>query len=223
MSTSFTPRERTLVERLRTPRQVQTYLNNLPYNHERGGGTLRSFRGVVRHGSAHCLEAALFAAVVLEQHGFPPLLISFESIDKLDHVIYAYRAKGRWGSIARSRDPGLHGRLPAFRSARALAASYMDTYVDFTGRVTGFAVVNVAEAMGDYDWRFSTRNVWKVEQMLIDYPHNGLRMSNARYKWLLTRYRAFRAANDDRKPVRYYAGREKWMPLPRDSGWERTA
>ena len=57
--------------------------------------------------------------------------------------------------------------------------------------------------------------------MLTGGTHNS--MSNARYKWLLTRYRAFRAANDDRKPVRYYAGREKWMPLPRDSGWERTS
>ena len=45
-------------------------LNDLPYNQEPGGrATLRSFRGVVRHGCAHCLEAALFAATVLEQHG----------------------------------------------------------------------------------------------------------------------------------------------------------
>ena len=65
--------------------------------------------------TAHCLEGALFAAVVLEQHGYPPLVLSFESIDELDHVIFVYRgADGRWGSVARSRDPGLHGRRPAF-------------------------------------------------------------------------------------------------------------
>ena len=57
------------------------WLNALPYNTERGGETLRSFRGVVAHGTAHCLEAALFAAVVLEQHGYPPLVLSFESMD----------------------------------------------------------------------------------------------------------------------------------------------
>jgi len=123
------------VSRLRTPSQVQSYLNRLPYNYERTGNSLRSFRSVVRHGSAHCLEAALFAATVLEYHGYPPLVISFESIDKLDHVIFVYKLDGRWGSIARSRDPGLHGRRPVFPSTRALAASYMDTYVDFTGRV----------------------------------------------------------------------------------------
>ncbi len=66
----------------------------------RPGATLRSFRGVVRHGCAHCLEAALFAAVVLEQHGYPPLVLSFESIDELDHVIF--RLPGAAGDGDRS-------------------------------------------------------------------------------------------------------------------------
>ena len=219
--TEFTPRERRLIGRLRTPALVQGYLNRLRYNTEVGGETLRGFRGVVEHGSAHCLEAALFAATVLEQHGYPALVISFESVDLLDHVIYVYQAQGRWGSIARSRDPGLHGRLPVFRTARALAASYMDTYVDFTGRVTGFAVVHLAKKMGTYDWRLSAKNVWKVEQMLIDYPHQKLGMSDARYRRLHARYAAYRAAHNDRKPVTYYEGREHWAPLPKDRGWEK--
>jgi hypothetical protein len=218
----FTPRERRVIARLRTPALVQQYLNRLPYNHETGGETLRSFRGVVRIGRAHCLEAALFAACVLEQHGYPPLVISFESVDKLDHVIFVYRAAGRWGSIARSRDPGLHGRRPVFATPRALAASYMDTYVDFTGRITAFAVVDLNAAMGPYNWRLSERNVWKVEQVLIDYPHQRLVMSDARYRRLLTQYKAFRAAHGDRKPVSIYEGRKAWMPVPRDETWEKT-
>ena len=127
---------------------MQRYLNGLPYNTEPppGGETLRSFRGVVRPGTAHCLEAALAAAVILEQHGYPPLVLSFESIDKLDHVLFVYRENGRWGSVARSRDPGLHGRKPVFRTARALATSYFEPYVDFTGRITGYAVVDLRHA-----------------------------------------------------------------------------
>src|ERR1700751_1765610 len=136
------PRERRLVARLSSPLAVQRSLNELPYNQEpHGRATLRSFRGVVRHGCAHCLEAALFAAVALEHHGYPPLVLSFESIDELDHVIFLYQRGGRWGSVARSRDPGLHGRKPVFATPRALAASYMDPYIDLTGRVTGYAVV----------------------------------------------------------------------------------
>ena len=96
---NFTRAERRLIARLKTPAQVQRWLNALPYNTEPppGRATLRSARGVVRHQTAHCLEAALAAAVILEQHGYPPLVLSFESVDELDHVIFVYRRAGRWG------------------------------------------------------------------------------------------------------------------------------
>src|SRR5260221_1675313 len=180
----FTPRERRLIARLRTPSAVQRYLNDLPYNQEpRGRATLRSFRGVVREGCAHCLEAALLAAVVLEQHGYPPLVLSFESTDALDHVIFVYRRGGRWGSVARSRDPGLHGRKPVFATPRALALSYFDPYVDFTGRVTGYAVVDL-RVMGGYAWRLADSNVWKVERLLLEYPHRKIASSDRRVQRL---------------------------------------
>ena len=217
----FNPRERRLVARLRTPAAVQAYLNDLPYNQEpHGRATLRSFRGVVREGCAHCLEAALFAAVALEAHGYPPLVLSFESIDALDHVIFVYRRGGGWGSVARSRDPGLHGRKAVFASPRALALSYFDPYVDFTGRITGYAVVNLADVMGRYDWRLSDENVWKVERVLLDYRHRPIASSDRRVDALRARYRAFRARFPGRKPV-FYGNRERWTPLPaefRDEG-----
>jgi hypothetical protein len=206
---AYLPRERELVARLRTPASVQRWLKTLPYNWEKGGETLRSLRGVVERGTAHCLEAALAAATILEPHGHPPLLLSFESVDKLDHVLYLFREKGRWGSIGRSRDPGLHGRKPVFRSPRALAASYMDPYVDLTGRVVGFAVADLRE-LGAYDWRLSERNVWKVERWLIDYPHRRLGMSDARYRRLLERFKAFKARHPEGKPT-YFAGKQAWL------------
>jgi len=208
----FTPRERRIVGRLRTPLAVQRYLNRLPYNTEHGGKTLRSFRGIVTHHEAHCMEAALAAAVILEQHGYPPLVLSFESIDKLDHVLFAYRARGRWGSVARSRDPGLHGRLPVFRTARALALSYVDPYIDFTGRITGYAVVDM-RVMGDYDWRLSEKNVWKAERLLLDYPHRPIRSSDRRIDRLRAKYRAFREAYPDLRPV-FYERQDRWTEIP---------
>ena len=228
---AFLPAERRLIRRLTTPARVQAWLNALPYNHEPRppGETLRSFRDVVRRGTAHCLEAALAAAVLLEQHGYPPLLLSFESIDQLEHVIFAYRARGRWGAVARSRDPGLHGRTPVFGTARAMAESYFDPYVDKTGCITAFAVVDLRTTMGTYDWRFSPKNVWKVEQMLIDYPHTKLPVDWARERWLRRRYVAFVEAYPGRKPLQY-AGREKWSDLPREytrpgyeKGWPEGA
>jgi hypothetical protein len=209
----FTPRERRLIAKLATPAAVQDYLNRLPYNQEpHGRATLRSFRGVVREGCAHCLEAALFAAVVLEQHGYPPLVLSFESIDRLDHVIFVYRQRGGWGSIARSRDPGLHGRKPVFATPRALALSYFDPYVDYSGRIVGYAVVDLARELGDYEWRLAETNVWKVERALLAYPHRIIRSSNRRVNALRERYRRYRALHG-RKPL-YYKGKERWTPLP---------
>ena len=221
----LTPTERRLIARLRTPAAVQRYLNDLPYNTEpHGRATLRSFRGVLAHGCAHCLEAALFAVAVLEHHGYPPLVLSFESIDHLDHVIFVYQQRGKWGSIARSRDPGLHGRKPVFDTPRALALSYADPYVDFTGRVTGYAVVDVAKEMGSYEWRLTDTNIWKVERMLLDYPHRKIATSDVRTKWLRKRYRVFRKKYGKLKPVQY-DGRGRWTPLPaefnpgRNLGW----
>src|SRR5581483_6205789 len=112
-----------------------------------------------------------------------------------DHVIFVYRSRGRWGSVARSRDPGLHGRRPVFTTPRALAASYVDPYVDYTGRLTGYALVNLDREMGSYDWRFAEGNVWKLERMLLDYPHRPLTMSDTRYRRLRERYIAFREAH----------------------------
>jgi hypothetical protein len=208
---AFTRPERRIIARLTTPARVQAWLNGLPYNTEPGGATLRSFRGVVRAGTAHCFEAAMFAAVVLEQHGFPPLVLSFESIDGLDHVLFVYRDGGRWGSVARSRDPGLHGRRPCFPSPRALALSYVDPYVDYTGGLTGYAVASLT-ALGTYDWRLSERNVWKAERYLLDYPHHPVRRSRARMEMLRARYGAFRTAHG-LKPVDY-RGRDRWTPIP---------
>jgi len=213
-SIPFTAAERRLVRRLRTPLLVQRYLNALPYNTEPppAGPTLRSFRGVARHGTVHCLEAAVAAAAILEQHGYPPLLLSFESVDELDHVLFVYRQDGCWGSVARSRDPGLHGRKPVFRTARDLALSYVEPYVDFTGRVTGYAVVDL-RLLGDYDWRLSERNVWKVERVLLDHPHRPIRSSDARIDRLRKWYFTFRREHPGRKP-KIYRGRDTWSELP---------
>ena len=211
-SLALTRAERQVVSRLRTPLAVQGWLNALPYNTEQGGETLRSFRGVIRTGTAHCLEAALTAAAIMEQHGYPPLVLSFESIDLLDHVIFVYRTASGWGSVARSRDPGLHGRKPLFATPRALALSYVESYVDFTGGIKAYAVVDL-RVMGNYDWRLSDKNVWKVEQMLLDWPHRRLIPSRQKIAAMRRRYRRFREAHGY-KPWKYYKGRERWTPLP---------
>jgi hypothetical protein len=206
---AFTSTEWNLIERLNTPAKVQRWLTSLPYNWERQGGTMRSFREVVKRNQAHCLEAAVAAAVILEQHGYPPLLFDLESWDLLDHVIFVFRQKGRWGSIGRSRDIGLHGRKPLFRSLRQLVWSYFDPYIDMTGRIKGYGLTSLYE-LGNYDWRFNRRNMHKIEDHLREMPHRKLISSDRRYRYWHERYRNYKKRFPDRSPA-YYPNRNEWM------------
>lgn len=205
----FTAKEWKLVQRLNTPAKVQRFFSQMAYNRETDGGTMRSFREVVKRNEAHCLEAAVGAAVILEQHGYPPLLLDLESHDLLDHVIFVFNENGRWGSVARSRDIGLHGRKPVYRSLRDLAWSYFDTYVDFTGRLKGYGLTSLYD-LGNYDWRFSSRNMNKIEDHLRAIPHKPMHSSDERYQKLLARYHAYKKRFPDGQPT-YYDSRTNWM------------
>ncbi|MCE9508477.1 MAG: hypothetical protein K8R48_09250 [Alphaproteobacteria bacterium] len=175
-----------LAKKLKTPRQVQEYLRRLPYNREKKGETLSSAETALRRGSLHCFEAAFAAAAILEYHGYPPLVMSLESQDNLDHVIYVFKKRNRWGAIALSRDEGLHGRPARYRSLRDLAWSYYNPYVDKSGKITAYQVAHLDDCQAD--WRESKRNVWKAEKYLIKLKHNPLKSSKTRYKKLLRNY-----------------------------------
>ena len=207
--TAFRTAEWRLIQRLNTPLKVQKYLSSLPYNREVDGPSLRSFRELVKAEEAHCLESALAAAAILEQHGYPPLLLDLESEDLLDHVVFVFKSNGAWGSIGRSRDIGLHGRKPVYRSLRDLAWSYFDPFVDFSGRLKGYAVTSLYE-LEDYDWRFSSRRMLRVEDHLRAIPHRRIRSSEQRYERLLARYHRYKKRYPDRSPA-YYDSRDKWM------------
>ncbi len=210
----LTPRERAVVQACTTPRQVQRWLRQLPYNWERRGPTLRSFRGVVRAGKAHCLEAVLAAAAVLDQHGYPPLVLDLESEDGLDHVVFVFQADGRWGAVAKSRDEGLHGRRPVFRSLRELVYSYVDPYVDGSGRIVGYGLAHLDELVR-VDWRLSEEDVWEVERALLRMPHRRLRTSDRRHREVLRRYLAWKQSG---RPLDRRALRQLYGPVV-DTWW----
>jgi hypothetical protein len=187
---AYTRAERALIARLETPQRVQEYLHRLEYNRDK---TLRTFRGVTAQGRAHCLEAVFFTAAVLEHHGYPPTVLDIESDDGLDHVLFLFRHDGKWGTVARSRDYGLHGRRPVFSTIPALVRSYMDAYVDGSGRVNGYGVAQL-DGLTTANWRLSRRSVWQVERALIGMPHYPLLMGDARYARMLRRFMTFKAS-----------------------------
>lgn len=205
----FTTNEWQLIQTHRTPLQVQRYLMTIPYNREPEGATCFSFRRVLRENRAHCLEGALVAATILEQHGYPPLLVSIESQDFLDHVLFLFQQRGKYGAVARSRDTALHGRKPVYRTVRDLVMSYFDPYIDGSGRITGYAAASLYD-LGRYDWRFAMRNVKKVERLLQEIPHRTIRGSEARYQRALRRYQAFHRKHPNRSPD-YFPTKPFWL------------
>ncbi|MCB0368192.1 MAG: hypothetical protein KDD45_01825 [Bdellovibrionales bacterium] len=172
-----------LARKYNSPKKVQSLLKKFNYNKE---DTLRSAVSCYHSKSAHCLEAAFLAAAILEELNYPPIVISFESKDGLDHVIYVFKEGHKWGSLGRSRDLGLHGRAPKFTSLHELALSYYDPYVDLTGRITAYQVVHLDETQSD--WRNSKLNVWKAEKYLLELPHIKVKSSNLRYRKLKSNY-----------------------------------
>jgi hypothetical protein len=87
--------------------------------------------------------------------------------------------------------------------------SYADPFVDLTGRIVGYGVCDLAD-LGGYDWRLSRRNVWKVQQHLVDMPHKKYRMAEQRYRRWHERYLAYKKRYPGRKPL-YYPNRDRWM------------
>lgn len=178
-----------LSRQLKTPKQVQKYLRQLKYNHDKDKPTLRSAHSAIKKNKAHCFEATFVAAAILEKHGYPPLVVSFESIDGLDHVIYVFKEKNKWGAIARSRDEGLHGRPPIYRSIRDLVWSYFEPYIDSTGCITGYQLAHLDDTKSD--WRKSSKNVWKAESYLLEIKHIKLNYSKSRFKKIRSRYKKY--------------------------------
>ena len=183
---------------------MQRWLNALPYNTEKGGETLRSFRGVVRtrHGAlprGGALGRGRSSSSIAIRRSSSASSRSTCSITSSSST-----ARPPDGDRSRARAiPGLHGRKPVFATPRALALSYFESYIDFTGGIKAYAVVDL-RVLGDYDWRLSEKNVWKVEQMLLDWPHRtDSSSSDARAGAMRRRYRAFREAHGY-KPWKFY-------------------
>jgi hypothetical protein len=177
---------KSLSKKHNTPLKVQKYLRKLNYNKEQNGETLRSAYAALLAKKAHCLEAAFIAAAILEHQGYKPQVMSLESRDNLDHVIFVYQKKGLWGSIGRSRDEGLHGRKPVFKSLKQLALSYYEPYIDKTGCIVGYQIANLDD--GKSDWRFSSKNVWKLEKYLIEIRHIKIKFNKRKYKKIHQQY-----------------------------------
>jgi hypothetical protein len=168
----FTRQELRRVRALRSPVGVQRALDAMPYHL---GKTAWSPRRVLREGTAHCLEGAIFAAAALRVLGYPPLLLDLEAVQDTDHVLAVYRLNGHWGAIAKSNFSGLRFRASVYRCLRELAMSYFEDYINLRGDRTLRAYsrpVNLARFdRTQSGWMTSEDDLWFIPDHLVDVPH----------------------------------------------------
>lgn len=173
----WTPGETRLLRSLRTPDAIQQFLDeNLDYNRELRGPSLRSPRLVMRDRTAQCLEGAMFAAAALSFHGHPPLLLDFEARRDWDHVVAIYKVRGAWGAIGKSNYSGLAGRAPVYRTLRELAMSYFEHYFNHRRERTlrrYSRPVNL-ERFDHLEWRTCEEPAWEIPEYLATAPHHSL-------------------------------------------------
>jgi hypothetical protein len=171
----FTRREWRALRAFETPVGIQRALEAMPYHI---GTTAWSPRRVLREGTAHCLEAAIFAAAALRVLGLPPLVLDLEAVQDTDHVIAVYRLRGHWGAIAKSNFSGLRYREPVYRSVRELVMSYFESYVNLRGERTLRAYsrpVNLARFDRTHrNWMISEEDLWWIPEYLLTVPHTRL-------------------------------------------------
>ena len=121
------------LEKLSTPQKVQTFLDKLPFNHERGGETCMSPARVLREKKAHCIEGAFLACAAFMLAGRKPLIVSLK-VKKPDddHIIVLFKENGYWGALSKTNHAVLRYRDPVYRSVRELVMSYFHEYFWYT-------------------------------------------------------------------------------------------
>src|SRR3989449_9653137 len=171
----FTPREWSALRALGTPFGIQRTLEAMPYH---VATTAWAPRRVLREGTAHCLEGAIFAAAALRVLGHAPMVLDLEAVQDTDHVIAVYRRRGHWGAIAKSNFSGLRYREPVYRSVRELVMSYFEGYVNLRGDRT-LRAFSRPVSLARFDrthagWMTSADDLWFIPTHLVGIPHTRL-------------------------------------------------
>ena len=169
----FTPAELRKLRSLKNPYGIQKFLDDAPYHL---ADTAWSPRRVLAEKTAHCLEAAVFAAAALRVNGYPPLLLDLEAVNDTDHVIAIFRENGGWGAIAKSNFAGLRWREPIHRTLRELALTYFDSYCNLRGERTlrRFSRPVSLKRFDPQHWMTTDKPVWFIAYHLFDLKHYPL-------------------------------------------------
>lgn len=168
---AWTPAERAVLRTLKRPEDVQRFVNGLPYNKEPDGETCRSPRRVLRDNTAHCFEAAVFAAAAFRAQGRPPLVLLLFAVRDESHVLALFRERkdsGAWGAVGKSKFVGLRLRDAIYKTPRELAMSYFESYYNDDAEKTLRGItrpidLSRRDARG---WELAEEDIWDISDWI---------------------------------------------------------
>ena len=161
---TWNAQERRVLERFRSPADIQSFLDDLGYD-PRGGAV--SPRAVLRNGKAQCYSGALFAGAALRELGLGARIMWIDAVQDDGHCLALYERDGLWGSVAKSNFTTIRSREPVY-SYEALGLSYFDGYYNVLGKRTmrAFTVPIDLEKFESRGWRFSNGKLLYVDRAI---------------------------------------------------------
>jgi hypothetical protein len=152
---------------LRTPAGIQDYLDSLRYSAD---PIYRCPLRVLRDGTAHCVDGALFAAAALRRQGHRPLITWITAENDDGHMVALYRRGGLWGALAKSNFVTLRWREPVYRSLRELVMSYFDGYFNTLGQrsMRGYTRAWDLSRFDHLGWECSDRGLGEILDVRLD-------------------------------------------------------
>ena len=170
-------RELRFLKSLRTPQNIQDFLDTLPINFEKEGETCMSPRMVLRNRTAHCMEGAMLAALALRLAGHKPLVLDLKvTTDDDDHVVALFQRHGHWGAISKTNHGTLRYRDPVYRTVRELAMSYFHEYTEPKGKKVLRSYSRPVD-LSRFDargWMTDEEDVWYVPEYVDDARHYNI-------------------------------------------------
>lgn len=165
---AFTKKEKMLIKKLNTPAKVQTFLNDLKFNFEKNGETIKSPIMTMRRKNAHCMEGALLGAYILSMHKFEVYLLCLKvKKGDYDHVITPFRINGLWGALSKTNHAVLRYREPVYKNIRELVMSYFHEYFLNDGEKTLRKYSDLLPLKNiKGDWATSNENLWYIDDQL---------------------------------------------------------
>jgi hypothetical protein len=188
----WTTDERKLLEKLKTPADIQAFLDDCDYNTD---PFLRSPRQVLQEKKAHCFDGALFAAAMLNEIGYPPRLVDLRAVNDDDHILAIFQRNRCFGAIAKSNFVGIRYREPVYKSLRELAMSYFEQYFNTAGEKTlrEVSVPLLLDTFDKHNWRFDSVCFDSIAEKLDAIRHQSLLRDDAIQELLPVDSRTYKA------------------------------